>query len=106
MRFLPLLLTSAVCTAATAHAQQWRTGQIADAYAQNCASCHGANMEGGQAPSMLDDVWTYGGDDETIARIIRNGVPEKGMPPWAEKFSDRDIRAMVIFMSETREKYA
>lgn len=106
MRFLPLLLTSTVCTLATAHAQQWRTGQIADAYAQNCASCHGANMEGGQAPSMLDDVWTYGGDDETLARIIRNGVPEKGMPPWAEKFTDRDVRAMVIFMRETREKHA
>jgi glucose/arabinose dehydrogenase len=91
---------------ALASAQQWRTGQVADAYAQNCASCHGANMEGGQAPSMLDDVWTYGSDDETMARIIRDGIPEKGMPPWAEKFDDKAIRAMVIYIHETREKFA
>jgi len=28
---------------------------------------------------MLDEVWVHGGDDESIARSIRNGFPEKGM---------------------------
>ncbi len=102
--FSGLLLTAA--SLGTAAAQQWRTGQVAEAYTQHCANCHGANMEGGQAPSMLDDVWTYGSDDETMARIIRNGVPEKGMPPWAESYTDRDIRAMIIYIREQREKFA
>ena len=33
-----------------------------------CASCHGANMQGAQAPSMLDDTWISGtGDDASLA---------------------------------------
>src|SRR5688572_16198651 len=80
--------------------QRVRTGQIARTYAENCASCHGANLQGGLAPSMLDDVWTHGGDDESLARSIREGMPEKGMPGWKQKLSDNEVRAMVIFIRE------
>ena len=46
-----------------AFAQNLRpTGKINDTYTQLCANCHGANMEGGQAQSLLDDAWVAGGD--------------------------------------------
>lgn len=86
-------------------AQQFRTGKIADTYAQNCASCHGANLQGAQAPSMLDDIWAHGADDESLARSIRNGFPEKGMPAWGTALPEKEIRAMVIFIREQRVKY-
>jgi aldose sugar dehydrogenase len=96
---------AALAFTCSAHAQQFRTGQVADSYAQNCASCHGANLQGGSAPSMLDDVWSVGGDPESLARAIRDGVPEKGMPAWGQVMEDKDVRAMVIYLQEQRTKF-
>jgi glucose/arabinose dehydrogenase len=65
-----------------------------------CAGCHGLGLRGGQAPSLVDDQWTYGGDDESITRSIRDGRPGAGMQAWREVFSDPEIRALVIYLRE------
>lgn len=95
----------AVVTAAC-RGQIDRSGNIAQTYAQLCANCHGANLQGGQAPSMLDDEWVHGGDDESLARSIRNGFPDKGMPAWSAALPEKEIRAMVIYLREQRAKFA
>jgi aldose sugar dehydrogenase len=100
-----LLVAAILGLPAMASAQRVRTGQIARTYAENCAACHGNNLQGGSAPSMLDDVWTHGGDDDSLARSIREGIPEKGMPGWKQKFSDNEVRAMVIFIREQRVQH-
>ena len=61
-------------------------------------------MEGAQAPSMLDDTFVYGGDDAALARSIRDGHPDKGMPAFAGALSDKEIRAMVIYIREQRDR--
>ena len=82
------------------------TGKINEFYALNCANCHGKKLEGGQTPannkvpSLLDDEWLHGGDDESIAKSIRNGYPEKEMPAWSAAMSDKEIRAMVVYIRE------
>lgn len=88
-----------------AQAQAVREGVVSDTYAQLCASCHGARLEGGKAPSMLDDVWTYGGDDESLSRSIRLGYPDKGMPAWSAALPEAQIRAMVVFIRERRAEF-
>ena len=76
-------------------------------FAEICSNCHGKNLEGGQAPSMLDDQWSSGnGDDASIARIISEGSLEKGMPAFHTLMNEGDIRAMVIFIREQRAKYS
>lgn len=97
-----LLVSAFALLSSPLAAQAIRTGTVAERYAQLCASCHGAELQGGQAPSMLDDVWVSGGDDESLARSIRNGFPEKGMPAWSAALPEKEIRAMVIFMLEKR----
>lgn len=98
-------LLAVVLTGATAlPAQIQRAGYITEFYALNCASCHGARMEGASAPSMLDEDWVNGGDDESLARSIRQGNVEKGMPAWSAALSEREIRAMVIFIREQRAR--
>ncbi len=97
-------LTSLVVPSVTLHAQVQRAGKLAETYAQLCANCHGAKMEGAQAPSMLDEVWAHGGDDESLARSIRQGYPEKGMPAWSAALTEKDIRSMVILIREQRAK--
>ncbi len=98
------VLLLCLASTATLTAQIQRPGRLNEVYAQHCASCHGAQMEGGQAPSMLDDEWAHGGDDESLARSIRVGTPEKGMPAWGAVLSEPEIRAMVIFIREQRAK--
>ncbi len=96
-----LALTAGLLTLATlAAAQTERQGQVADAFAQKCAACHGAELQGGQAKSLLDDEWKYGGDDASLAASIRDGHPKDGMPPFSTMMDEPAIRAMVIFIRE------
>ena len=94
--FIPSMLS--------AQAARVRTGKVADLYKENCASCHGDQMQGASAPSMLDDIWLNGGDDDSLARSIRNGFPDRGMPAWGALIPDKEIRAMVIYMREMRAR--
>ena len=67
---------------------------------ENCAKCHGANLQGGAAKSLLTGEWNHGSDDESIARVIREGDVEKGMPSWKNTFTDAEIRALVVLLRE------
>jgi glucose/arabinose dehydrogenase len=69
-------------------------------YTTFCASCHGANLEGGQAPTLLDDTWTYGGDDASLTASIRDGRPPTPMVSFRAALSDAEIRSLVIFIRE------
>src|SRR5205807_7905469 len=45
-----------------------------------CASCHGADGNGGDiGPAIGLRLAAY--QDRQLARLIRNGLPERGMPP-------------------------
>lgn len=73
-------------------------------YQELCLACHGTNWEGTRAPSMLDDDWAHGGDDESLLRSIRDGWPANAMPPFGTQLSELEQRAMVVFIRESREK--
>jgi glucose/arabinose dehydrogenase len=79
---------------------------VAKLYAELCASCHGATLTGGQAPSLLDNEWKWGADDASIAKSIREGNVAAGMPPMGNALSEQEIRAMVIFLREEGAKFA
>jgi cytochrome c oxidase cbb3-type subunit 3 len=51
-------------------------------FASTCASCHGANLEGGIGANLIDKEWIHGGDPTTVVKTITDGVAEKGMPSW------------------------
>jgi glucose/arabinose dehydrogenase len=101
------LLTLVVFFAATsttpgAGAQSPRRAgrDVAQVYTQVCAACHGANLEGGKAQSMLDDAWTFGGDDDSLATSIRDGRLAVGMPAFTSMLTEPEIRAMVYYLRE------
>ena len=77
---------------------------VSKLFGELCASCHGPNLTGAQAQSLLDDVWKFGGDDASLARSIKEGNPAAGMPPMANALSDQEVRAMVIFIREEAAK--
>ena len=73
---------------------------VSQVFAETCAACHGAMLQGGQAASLADDVWLHGGDDASLAKSIREGQPDAGMPAFGSALSEQEIRALVIFIRE------
>jgi polyvinyl alcohol dehydrogenase (cytochrome) len=66
----------------------------ADVYRQSCATCHGADGAGGQAPSLVDvdDRLTV---DESV-EIVREG--RGAMPAWEDTLSPEAIDAVVHYV--------
>ncbi len=75
-------------------------------YEQLCANCHGRNLQGGSGPSLVDPVWVHGSDDAAIARGIRDGYPQAGMPPLAGALTPSEIDGLVSFLREQRAQFA
>ncbi len=75
-------------------------------YLRYCASCHGANAEGGSgndlipaAPDLTDKEWKHGSTDGEIFAVIKNGVPpELNMVPFADQLKDADIWNVVNYV--------
>ena len=88
-------------------------------YAQHCAACHGANLEGqpewrtrlpsGRLPAPPHDAsgHTWHHSDEVLFGITRDGVAkyapghQSDMPVYAGILSDADIRAALSFIKST-----
>ena len=41
-----------------------------------CNGCHGGGGGGGMCPPLTNDTWVYGGDDDTIFRLVTLGSDE------------------------------
>jgi mono/diheme cytochrome c family protein len=39
----------------------------------SCSACHGPTGGGGLCPPVTNDIWVYGGDDDTLFRLIALG---------------------------------
>lgn len=39
----------------------------------SCSGCHGGTGGGGMCPPLTNDVWVYGGDDDTLFRLVTLG---------------------------------
>jgi aldose sugar dehydrogenase len=75
-------------------------GSVAHVYDQTCASCHGPALAGGRAQSLVDDTWTFGGDDKSIATSIRDGRADGAMPAFKATLSESQILALVTLIRE------
>jgi aldose sugar dehydrogenase len=71
-----------------------------------CVGCHGPNLNGGPAPSLLDSVWKSGSDDDSILRSIRDGFPQANMPPFATVLSEEEQRRMLAYIRRLGRQFA
>jgi cytochrome c oxidase cbb3-type subunit 3 len=67
-------------------------------YARQCAVCHQADGGGNVGPNMTDQYWIHGGDIKDLFRIIKYGVPEKGMISWEAQLSPTDMRDVASYI--------
>src|SRR5438132_1632479 len=58
-------------------------------YKQNCATCHGENARGAQAPSLVRSVVVLHDEKgEEIGPVIKAGRPQVGMPAFPNLSAD------------------
>ena len=79
---------------------------IADAkplFAERCAPCHADKGQGQIGPNLTDGYWIHGkGSLMDIHTIIRDGVPDKGMPAWGMQLTPIQQRKLVGLIGSLR----
>jgi cytochrome c6 len=66
-----------------------------------CAVCHpgGANTLHPSKPLKGPDFAAKYKDDESIAKVVRSGVPNSGMPAFNKsQMSDRDLKLVIVYI--------
>lgn len=66
-------------------------------YQDQCAACHGADLEGGIGPELADLDMA----DADLYEIIHNGLPDGGMPGFSALGSDRTWK-LVTFLKHQK----
>ncbi len=74
-------------------------------FTKNCASCHAEDGGGGIGPNLTDTSWIHGdGSVDGILKVVREGVSEKGMPPWGPILKREETLAVSAFVRSLRAK--
>jgi mono/diheme cytochrome c family protein len=118
----PLWATGMFCSAALLAVAPVTAGAALgrDLYAERCASCHGAELEGqpdwkrrlpsGRMPAPPHDAsgHTWHHADDALIRITRDGIEavigggyQSDMPAFGDVLSDDEIRAILAFIKTT-----
>ena len=76
------------------------------AFGEHCASCHGAQLQGSElGPALVGVPLQHGEDTETLIAMIRDGLPERGMPGWGGVLSDELVKGLALYVSEQRQGF-
>lgn len=68
-------------------------------YKTKCASCHGPELQGLIGPNLTDKFWINGkGTATDILKVVREGVAEKGMPPWGPVMKRDELYAVSAYI--------
>lgn len=67
-------------------------------FRQYCISCHGNAGEGNVGPNLTDDYWLHGNDIKEIFKVIKEGVPQKGMISWKQQLSPKQIQEVSSYI--------
>jgi cytochrome c oxidase cbb3-type subunit 3 len=63
-------------------------------YIKNCLACHGQDGGGLVGPNLTDEFWIHGGGIKNIFKVIKYGVPQKGMISWQTQLDPNKMRAV------------
>lgn len=103
---LPLLLFLAASSGAAALAQSPPPEVVArgqQEFKQSCAFCHGPDATGARGPDLIRSaVVAHDVGGNLIGEVIRNGRPDKGMPPL--RLSNEQVTAIAAFLHDSAHK--
>ncbi len=67
-------------------------------YKMNCLVCHGVYGEGTVGPNFTDEYWVHGGGIKNVFRIVKNGVPAKGMISWKSQLRPIEMQQVASYI--------
>jgi cytochrome c oxidase cbb3-type subunit 3 len=107
-----LLAVLAVVAAGGCDALNGHRTQGEKLYNEHCSNCHGIDAAGDTAQGMgntyadlRDDNWKFGGDDRSIAQVIRDGSFGL-MPAFRDKLSEEQIQSIIRHLRKLRGERA
>lgn len=59
-----------------------------------CSGCHGGSGGGGMCPALTNDIWVYGGDDDTLFRLVAYGTDTLQSKGYSRKGQENVVGAM------------
>ena len=74
-------------------------------FAANCASCHGDAGKGNPelgAPDLTDNIWLYGGDEQSIYMTVWGGR-QGHMPTWESRLTALDRKILTLYLVDLRK---
>lgn len=61
-------------------------------YDGKCLACHADKGQGLVGPNLTDKFWIHGdGKAAAVAKVVAEGVADKGMPPWGPVLTADDL---------------
>jgi mono/diheme cytochrome c family protein len=63
----------------------------------SCSGCHGGGGGGGMCPALTNDIWVYGGDDDTLFRLVTLGSDELQKLGYTRKGRENVVGPMPPF---------
>jgi len=76
-------------------------GKIAEGKAifqKDCIACHLADGGGSVGPNLTDKFYIHGGTPTDMYTVIKNGVLEKGMLSWKDKYSPFQMQSIMSYI--------
>lgn len=81
--------------------------RYANQYLELCAACHGERLEGAPQGTPLAGVDLINGSSvDELIHSISNGNAAKGMPAWSGSLPESEIKALALYISETRAGFS
>ena len=71
-------------------------------FQDNCAVCHGEDLEGAAQGSPLRGELIHGESMDDIIASITGGYETAGMPSWRDIFAPVEIQGLAMYVLETR----
>lgn len=67
-------------------------------FIEKCAACHGAEGQGGVGPNFTDEYWLHGGSVKDVFKVVKYGVPAKGMIAWESQLTPPQIQNIASYI--------
>ena len=100
-RILPPTLALCMLFSSAATAQDETNGGAL--FQKYCAVCHGTDLRGGNAQSLVDGIWNFGEDSGSAFASVMNGVTSRGMPAFGTVLNEDEIRSLVSFIRSSEK---
>ena len=81
------------------HYEQKKPARSGEAiYQTYCATCHGLNLEGGKAQSLIKEIWQFGGQRYAMRDHVNFGIPTVGMPAFGAALTSEEVDNVLDFV--------